>query len=76
MGRGDFFALPRVGNGERNPHGVADAAADQLLKRDAGFDDAVWGHARLGHAKVQRNVGPLLGKPLVDLDHLGGGRSL
>ena len=68
---GDLFALARVGHGERDADRVADAAADELLEGDPRLDDAVGRQARLGHAQVQRHVGPPLGEAAIDLDHLG-----
>ena len=68
--RRDLLAFAGVGHGERNADRVADPAADELLERDPRLDDAVGRQPGLGHAQVQRHIGPLLGEAAVDLDHL------
>ena len=68
----DFLALAGVGQGQRNADGVADAAAEQLFKGNAGLDHPVGRQSGFGHAKVERHVRPRLGKALVGLDHLCG----
>ena len=57
--RENFFVFPRDRHRERNPQRIADSRRKKLLEGQPGFQNSLGRHARLGHAQMQRHVGPL-----------------
>src|SRR5271156_5932229 len=67
-----FLVLALVGQCERDANRVADTLREQLLESYPRLDNPVWRQSRLGHAEMDRYVGPALREAPIRVHHLVG----